>query len=80
MLGFTTADYLTSSVDALFVPVTVIAGVGLLAIWGHTLLRTRLAASRASVVRVLTPATAVLGLALFAIGLWALLTHPKPRP
>jgi hypothetical protein len=74
VLGFTSTDYLTTSVDALFVPITMIAGIGLLVIWGHTLLRTLLAAFRARIVRVLTPTTAATGLALSAIGLWAILS------
>src|SRR5215472_13847652 len=44
VLGFTTTDYLMRSVDALFVPMTVAASAALLAVWGHSVLRARLAA------------------------------------
>ncbi|MBO0821219.1 MAG: hypothetical protein J2P26_10245 [Nocardiopsaceae bacterium] len=41
-LGFGTVDYLIRSVDALFVPVTSAAILGLLALWGNALLVPRL--------------------------------------
>lgn len=71
MLGLVTKDYLMRSIDGLFVPLTVITSIVLLAFWGHKLLHTRLVAgSRARVLRVFTPATAITGLVLFTIGLW----------
>jgi hypothetical protein len=54
VLGFTSTDYMMRSVDALFVPMTVAASAALLAVWGHTLFRARLAAgSRPPALRVL---------------------------
>jgi hypothetical protein len=46
MLGFGTVDYLIRSVDALFVPVTSAAILGLLALWGNALLVPRLRSRR----------------------------------
>jgi hypothetical protein len=47
-LGFTAEDYLMRNVDGLFVPLTVVAVLGLLVLWGHRLLGPYLAeASRA---------------------------------
>ena len=61
VLGFTSTDYVMRSVDALFVPLTVAASAALLAVWGHTVLRARLAAgSRPRALRVLMPAAMVL--------------------
>ena len=42
LLGLSTRDYVQKAVDGLFIPMLVLAGVGLLAIWAHSLLRTRL--------------------------------------
>ena len=62
VLGFTSTDYVMRSVDALFVPLTVAASAALLAVWGHTVLRGRLAAgARPRALRVLVPAAVVLG-------------------
>jgi len=62
VLGFTSTDYMMRSVDALFVPLTVAASAALLAVWGHTALRARLAGgSRPRALRVLVPAAMVLG-------------------
>ncbi len=44
LLGLTTQDYVQQSLDGLFVPLTVVACAALLALWGHTLLRSRLGA------------------------------------
>lgn len=46
MLGFSTIDYVMRSVDALSVPVTTAAILGLLALWGNALLVPRLRARR----------------------------------
>jgi hypothetical protein len=68
LLDLTTQDYLMRALDGLFVPMTVVALAGLVALWGHTALRARLAAgSRPRVLRILGPVMAIAGLAL-AIG------------
>lgn len=73
ILGLTTQDYLIRSIDGLFVPLTVVASIGLLARWTHISFKTRLAPeSRAAVLRVLVPVSAVSGLILLAIGLWGM--------
>jgi hypothetical protein len=75
LLGLTNRDYVQRSLDGLFVPMLVVAGAGLLILWGHAMLRTRLAAgSRPRVVRILVPAMAVVGLVLAAGGLWSVFT------
>jgi hypothetical protein len=62
VLGFTSTDYLMRSVDALFVPMTVAASAALVAVWGHSLLRTRLAAgSRPRALRIIVPVMAIVG-------------------
>ncbi|MEU8892659.1 hypothetical protein [Streptomyces sp. NPDC048442] len=67
-LGLGTTDYLVISVDAMFNPMVATAAGGLLAFWGHDLLRTRLAAGgRPRVLRLLLPALAAVGL-LLAVG------------
>jgi hypothetical protein len=70
LLGLTTRDYIQRSVDGLFVPLTVIACVGLIVLWVHAVLRTRLGAgSRSAMLRVVVPAMAVGGLVLAVGGL-----------
>ncbi|MGH3378303.1 MAG: hypothetical protein ACRDP6_26630 [Actinoallomurus sp.] len=72
VLGFGTSDYLMRSIDALYIPMTVVAAGGLVALWGHALLRARLAAgARPRVLRVLLPAMGGTGLLLAAGGLWS---------
>jgi hypothetical protein len=62
VLGFTSTDYMMRSVDALFVPMTVAACAALLAVWGHTILRARLAAGyRPRALRFLVPGALALG-------------------
>jgi hypothetical protein len=62
VLGFTSTDYMMRSVDALFVPMTVAASAALLAVWGHSLLRARLAAgSRPRAFRFIVPIMAIVG-------------------
>lgn len=76
VLGLSTVDYLIYSEDALFVPITVGALVGLLALSGHRLLRAGIAAA------ILTPrrlaiflaGTATLGLLLTTGGFISVLT------
>ena len=71
VLGLTTQDYLMRSLDGLFVPMTVVACVGLLGLWGHGLLRARLAAGAPlRVLRSLIPVLAMVGLGLAVGGLW----------
>lgn len=73
ILGLTTQDYLLRSIDGLFVPLTVVTSIGLLARWAHIIFKTRLGPkSRAVVLRVLVPASAISGLILLAIGLWGM--------
>jgi hypothetical protein len=72
LLGLTTRDYVQRSLDGLFVPMTVVAVAGLLALWGHAGLRARLAAgSRPAVARVVIPAVTAAGSLLALGGLWS---------
>ncbi|MDG4857788.1 hypothetical protein P8605_06395 [Streptomyces sp. T-3] len=74
VLGFSTADYLMRSLDVLFVPMTVTATVGLLAFWGHDLLRGRIAAGAApQVLRYALPGITGLGFLLALGGFWSVL-------
>jgi hypothetical protein len=73
VLGLTTQDYLMRSLDGLFVPMTVLAGVGLLALWGHAVLRVRLAAGPTRWAPRAVPALVAAGLALAAAGLASVL-------
>jgi hypothetical protein len=62
VLGFTTTDYLMRSVDALFVPMTVAASAGLVAVWAHYFLRARLSAgSHPRAFRFILPIMAIVG-------------------
>lgn len=71
-LGFGTRDYLIRSLDALFIPMTLTACTGLAALWGHSLLRARLAAGAPPVaLRLLVPGLAAAGLLLVLAGLWS---------
>lgn len=73
VLGLTTQDYLLRSVDTLFVPVTVLTTVALLMRWAYILVKASLSVeSRAAIVRVLAPTTALFGIALLGVGLWRL--------
>jgi hypothetical protein len=71
VLGLTTEDYLMRALDGLWVPMTVVAGAGLLVLWGHAVLRGRLATISPSVLRALVAAMAALGLILAVAGLWS---------
>lgn len=74
-LGLGTRDYLIRSLDALFVPMTVMACAGLAALWGHSLLRARLAAgTRPATLRVITRVVALTGLVPALVGLWNTVT------
>lgn len=72
LLGLTSQDYVQQSLDGLFVPLTIVACVVLVALWVHTVLRSRLAAGASPrLLRVLLPALAAGGLVLTAAGLWS---------
>ena len=71
LLGLSTRDYVQKAVDGLFIPMLVLAGVGLLALWAHSLLRARLAlGSRPYVLRLIAGMAAV-GLVLAIGGFWS---------
>lgn len=75
VLGFTTTDYLMRSVDALFVPLTVVGAAAMAAAWGHSLLHSRLAdGSRPRVLARILRAMAIAGGALFLGGFISALT------
>ena len=68
VLGLTSTDYIMRSVDALFIPMTVVAAIVLVALWGHAALRSYLAAKdRPRAFRHLVPVIAVAG-AVLAVG------------
>ncbi|MFF3496131.1 hypothetical protein ACFYWS_32835 [Streptomyces sp. NPDC002795] len=73
-LGFSTVDYLMRSLDALFVPMAVMAGTGLIAFWGHDLLRQRIAEGRRpQLLRIAVPVTAGVGFLCALGGFWSIL-------
>ena len=72
LLGLTTQDYVQQSLDGLFVPLTMAACAVLLALWAHTVLRSRLAGGAGPrLLRVLLPVLAAGGLVLTVAGLWS---------
>ncbi|MEU6931962.1 hypothetical protein AB0A05_22740 [Streptomyces sp. NPDC046374] len=72
VLGFSTADYLMRSLDVMWVPLTVLATLGVGAFWGYDLVRRGLAARLGPVARRrATAALAVAGLLLTLGGLWS---------
>lgn len=74
VLGLTTQDYLMRALDGLFVPMTVVAVVGLLVLWGHAVLRARLADQVPPWMgTVAVPGLAAVGLLLAAGGLASVL-------
>ncbi|MFJ6086414.1 hypothetical protein ACIQI8_34000 [Streptomyces sp. NPDC092369] len=74
MLGFGTVDYLMRSLDALFVPMVVVAAGSLIAFWGHTLLSARLASRIGSPsLRIFVPFVAGVGFLLALGGFWSVL-------
>ncbi|WP_433234745.1 hypothetical protein [Actinomadura nitritigenes] len=75
-LNFTTVDYLIYSVDALYVPLTVGALAGLVAVWAHLLLRGRVATRFGPrVPAVLLGGVALTGLVLGAVGALSLVVR-----
>ncbi|QEU93191.1 hypothetical protein CP970_21710 [Streptomyces kanamyceticus] len=76
VLGFSTADYLMRSLDALYVPLTVTAGASLLAFWGHDLLRRRLTAGHEiRLLRRALPIMTGVGALLTLGGFWSVLSR-----
>ena len=72
LLGLTTQDYVQQSLDGLFIPLTVTACAALVALWAHTLLRSRLGAGASPwLLRWLLPALAGVGLVLTVLGVWS---------
>ncbi|MFJ3906381.1 hypothetical protein [Streptomyces sp. NPDC090025] len=73
LLGLGTTDYLLRSLDALWVPLTVTATAGLVALWGHDLVRRRLAVTGAGprALRRVTAGVAGAGLLPTVGGLWS---------
>ncbi|MFD9800170.1 hypothetical protein [Streptomyces sp. NPDC059071] len=72
VLGFSTADYLMRSLDALWVPLTVAATLGVAVFWGYDLGRRRLGPLMGPVARRrATAALAAIGFLLLAGGLWS---------
>jgi hypothetical protein len=75
LLDLTTRDYVQVSLDALFVPMTVVAFAGLLVLWGHATLRVRLTAgSEPRLLRAGILAMAAAGAILATAGLWSVFT------
>ena len=73
VLDLTAQDYLIRSADGLFVPLTVVAAVALLAIWVHRLLLgIRSAETRPIVLRVLAALAAITGLVLISVAMAAI--------
>ena len=71
VLELTTQDYLMRSVDGLFIPLTVLAGIGMVGIWAHRLLRRWIPTQWQEVGRRYAPSSrALIGLVLAVIGLY----------
>lgn len=72
VMRLTSQDYLIRSADGLFVPLTVVAAVGLAALWGYRLVRDRLPTERRSTVLwVFALLALVVGLLLVGVALVA---------
>jgi hypothetical protein len=70
VLGLTTQDYLMRAVDGLFVPMTVVAVAGLIAVWVPVVLPERLTARlQVRIGQAATPVATAVGLLLVANGL-----------
>ncbi|MFD1519933.1 hypothetical protein [Pseudonocardia yunnanensis] len=77
----TPEDYLIRSADGLFVPVTIAAGVAVLACWAHYLLvGSGSDRARAAVVRAVAPLAAVGGIALVVFAAVATVAADAPFP
>lgn len=73
VMGLTTQDYLIRSADGLFVPLTVVAAIGLVGLWIYRLLRARLSSKMwRRVVRGVRRVSIVLGVLLTALAVVAL--------
>jgi hypothetical protein len=71
LLDLSTRDYVQKAVDGLFVPLLVLAGAGLLALWAYSLLRARLALGPQRHARRLVAGLAAVGLVLATGGFWS---------
>jgi hypothetical protein len=67
VLDFTVEDYLNNSVDSLIMPLSAFAGIALLALWCHQLVRALPARLRRIVLRLLIPVTAIAGIVLVSL-------------
>lgn len=73
VLGLSAPDYLMRSADGMFVPLTVLAAAGLVALWGYRFLRSALAPRTWRILaRRAVPVLVSLGLGLVVLGLTAL--------
>ena len=76
LLGLTTQDFLMRSVDALFVPLTVLLSVGLVLLWAHSRMALFFAGPAArSRLRRSAIAVTIAGLILFGIGMAGILVR-----
>lgn len=71
LLGLSTRDYVQKAVDGLFIPMLVLAGIGLLALWAHSPLQARLALGSRRYALRLIAGMAALGLVLAIGGFWS---------
>jgi hypothetical protein len=76
LLGFTTSDYLMRSLDGVFVPLVVVAGAALVAMWAHVWFGPLV--GRPGRWRLVLPAVGAVGGLLTAAGLAAVFTIPTP--
>jgi hypothetical protein len=79
LLGLSTRDYVQKAVDGLFIPMLVLAGAGLLALWTHSLLRARMALGSRPRVLGLIAAVAAVGLVLAVGGFWSVFAVTRLR-
>ncbi len=81
VLDLTVQDYLVSSVDGLILPLMVVAGAALLALWVHQLLLGAWAAgARPTVLRVLMASAAIAGFILVSLAMVDVVTGPVFPP
>ncbi|GAA3447058.1 hypothetical protein [Planomonospora venezuelensis] len=75
VLGFSATDYLVSSQNVLFVPLTVAALAGLAALWAHAALRARITdGTGPRLLRYAVPAMLLVGLVLMLAGIASIFT------